>query len=111
VLEAIDPRPDVLVIDGYVWLGDEHDPGLGAHLHEAIGRKGAVIGVAKTRFLRARLAHEVFRGSSRSPLFVTAVGMDASEAAAHLREMHGPHRVPTLLRRVDHLCRVRVAGP
>jgi deoxyribonuclease V len=105
VLEAFDPRPEVIVIDGYVWLGDEGDPGLGAHLHRAIQGKAAVIGVAKTRFLKARIVEEICRGTSRSPLYVTAVGMDLSEAARHVREMHGPHRIPTLLKRVDRLCR------
>jgi deoxyribonuclease V len=105
VLGGLETRPEVIVIDGYVWLGDEHDPGLGAHLHDAIGGRSAVVGVAKTRFLRARVAREVRRGESLSPLFVTSAGMEPSEAADHIREMHGPYRVPTLLRRVDRLCR------
>ena len=110
VLEAIDERPGVVVIDGYVWLGDEHDPGLGAHLHRALGGQAAVIGVAKTRFRGARLAREVRRGGSRSPLYVTAAGMDVAEAADQVRGMHGPYRIPTLLKMVDHLCRDRVGG-
>jgi deoxyribonuclease V len=107
VLNALDRRPEVIVIDGYVWLGDEQDPGLGAHLSAAVGGQAAVIGVAKTRFHRAELAHEVRRGGSLSPLYVTAVGMDVSEAAGRIREMEGPYRIPTLLQRVDQLCRGR----
>ena len=53
----------------------------------------------------ATLAQELRRGTSRSPLYVTAAGMEATEAARHIAEMHGPHRVPTLLKRVDRLCR------
>lgn len=105
VLGAVSERPQMILIDGYVWLGDEHQPGLGAHLYEALGRQTAVIGVAKTRFHQARPVAEVFRGASRSPLFVTAAGIDLAEAARYLGEMHGPYRIPTLLRRVDHLCR------
>lgn len=105
VLEAAGGAPDVVVVDGYVWLADEREPGLGAHLHEALGGRSAVVGVAKTRFMRATLAHEVLRGTSRHPLFVTAAGMDADEAARHVGQMHGPHRIPTLLKRVDQLCR------
>jgi deoxyribonuclease V len=105
VLETLDPQPEVIIIDGYVWLGDEGDPGLGAHLHRAIQGKGAVVGVAKTRFLKARVVEEIYRGASRSPLYVTSVGMDLSEAARQVRRMHGPHRIPTLLKRVDRLCR------
>jgi deoxyribonuclease V len=47
----------------------------------------------------------VFRGGSGSPLFVTAVGVDAAEAVRDIKRMHGAHRVPTLLRLVDRLAR------
>ena len=104
-LKEVDDEPDAIVIDGYVWLGEEGDPGLGAHLHRAIGGRSAVVGVAKTRFLRARAVEEVLRGESLSPLFVSATGMDLVEAARLVRGMHGPHRIPTLLKRVDRLCR------
>jgi deoxyribonuclease V len=92
---------DLVVIDGYVWLGPER-PGLGAHLHEALGVP--VLGVAKTAFQGAA-AVPVLRGESRRPLFVTAAGVDVNEAAAWVRGMHGAHRVPTLLKQVDRLCR------
>jgi deoxyribonuclease V len=108
VLGAVDERPRTVLIDGYVWLGDGHEPGLGAHLYEAMGQRAAVIGVAKTRFYRARPVAEVLRGASRSPLFVTAVGIDLAEAARRLGEMHGPYRIPTLLKRVDRLCREEI---
>ena len=110
VLGAIDERPRVIIIDGYVWLGDEHDPGLGAHLHRVLGGQAAVIGVAKTKFHGARLAREMLRGGSRAPLYVTAAGMDAAGAADHIQRMHGPYRIPTLLRRIDQLCRGRAVG-
>ncbi len=101
VLE-LGPRADVVIIDGYVWLGDGL-PGLGAHLHSTMG--GVVIGVAKTRFASATDAKDVRRGASQSPLFVSAVGMDVDAAAACVEHMHGPYRVPTLLKRVDALAR------
>lgn len=97
---------DLVVIDGYVWLGDESRPGLGARLYEALGETVPVVGVAKTRFLSATLAVPVSRGEeSTRPLFVTAVGVDVAEAAERVRGMHGPYRVPTLLRRADALGR------
>ena len=104
VLKSLSELPQVIVIDGYVWLGAQR-PGLGVHLHEALGRQSAVIGVAKTRFMRAKPVELVLRGRSRSPLYVTAVGMDVAEAASHIRTMHGPYRIPTLLKRVDQLSR------
>ena len=39
------------------------------------------------------------------PLLVSAVGMPIEEAVAGVKRMHGPHRVPTLLKRVDRLSR------
>ncbi|MBZ5588146.1 MAG: endonuclease V [Acidobacteriia bacterium] len=105
VLRGLTRLPDTVVIDGYVWLGESR-PGLGAHLHGALGGRSAVIGVAKTPF-RGAPAQEVTRGHSRSPLYVTAIGMTASEAAARIRCMHGPFRIPTLLKRADLLSRGR----
>lgn len=103
VLQAIPPF-QIVVIDGYVWLGDSK-PGLGAHLHRALGGGVAVIGVAKTKYAGAGPAYEILRGTSQRPLYVTAAGMSTDAAAEHVRSMHGEYRVPTLLRRVDFLCR------
>ena len=94
-----------VVVDGYVWLGDETSPGLGGHLYAALGRAVPVIGVAKTRFAGAVLARPVVRGTSRRPLWVTAAGIDPATAVRHVAGMHGPFRIPTLLKRVDQLCR------
>jgi deoxyribonuclease V len=94
-----------VIIDGYVWLQGEERPGLGAHLYEALERRVPVVGVAKTAFHASRLAVPVLRGASQRPLLVTAVGMDVQEAAACVQRMHGPSRLPTLLKGVDRLCR------
>ena len=97
---------DLVVVDGYVWLGDESHPGLGGHLYEALGRSTAVVGVAKTCFRSATLAVAIRRGEdAKRPLFVTAAGIDVQEAARHVETMHGIYRVPTLLKRVDSACR------
>jgi deoxyribonuclease V len=102
-------RARAIVIDGYVWLG-AGKPGLGAHLHEALGQRTPVVGVAKRRFHGAVDAVAILRGTSQVPLFVTAVGIDVAEAAAGVQRMHGAHRIPTLLKRVDRLSRDAVAG-
>ena len=93
----------VVVVDGYVWLGPQR-PGLGAHLHAALGGEIAVIGVAKSPFPGAP-ATPLLRGDSQRPLYVSAVGVDLASAADNIRRMHGPHRLPTLLKRVDRLAR------
>jgi deoxyribonuclease V len=96
----------LLVVDGYADLDPRGRPGLGAHAHAAFGIP--VIGVAKSRFRTATHAVPVLRGSSVRPLFITAAGMPAADAANLVRRMAGRHRLPDALRRADTLAR---AGP
>jgi deoxyribonuclease V len=103
VLAKVKEPLDAVIVDGYVWLR-HGTPGLGAHLYEALGGTVPIVGVAKTRFASAA-AEAVVRGTSRRPLFVTAAGMPLADAAAGVRHMHGPFRIPTLLRKVDQLAR------
>ena len=105
LLELVKDRVETIIVDGYVWLGPKNRPGLGAHLYETLGEQTPVIGVAKSMFRGATNAEAVLRGRSRRPLFVTAAGMDPVIAAKNIQGMHGPHRIPTLLKRVDQLCR------
>lgn len=106
LIERWSTRPEVAMVDGYVWLGRER-PGLGFHLHERLGGT-TVVGVAKRPFHENTEAVAVFRGESKQPLFVTAIGMDVGEAARHVASMAGEFRMPTLLKRVDQLARGRV---
>ena len=94
---------DAVVVDAHVWL-DAGKPGLGGHLHAALGGGIAVVGVAKTAY-KGGVALAITRGQSRSPLFVTAAGVPAARAAELVRTMHGPFRLPDLLKRVDQLAR------
>jgi deoxyribonuclease V len=100
-------RPDcglgLLVVDGYVDLDPGGRPGLGAYAHAEFGIP--VIGVAKSRFRTATHAVPVVRGSSGRPLFVTAAGMLAADAADLVRHMTGRYRLPDALRRADTLAR------
>jgi len=105
LLALIEEPLETLIVDGYVWLGKDTRPGLGAHLYEALGRKTAVIGVAKSRFAGADGAVPVLRGGSNRPLQVTAAGLDVRVAARYVETMHGKHRIPTLLKRADLLSR------
>jgi deoxyribonuclease V len=97
--------PDIIVIDGFVVLGQDSKPGLGMYLYEALDKTVPVIGVAKTAFKGARTESEVFRGNSEKPLYVTAVGVEDEVAKHHITSMHGNHRIPTLLKLVDRQCR------
>ncbi len=104
LLALLAEPPSLIVVDGFVWL-DADRPGLGAHLHRALGERIPVIGVAKRPYRQATSALPVLRGHSAVPLWVSSVGVDAAAAAAAIASMHGDHRVPTLLRRVDRLAR------
>jgi deoxyribonuclease V len=102
LLEDVREKLDVIIVDGYVYLGDS--PGLGAHLRRSVGEGIRVIGVAKSRFAGSN-AIQVLRGTSRRPLYVTASGMAPLEAAQRIRDMYGRNRIPTLLKAVDYLTR------
>ncbi len=93
----------LLVVDGYADLDPGGRPGLGAHAHAEFGIP--VIGGAKSRVRTATHAVPVKRGSSVRPLFVTAAGMPAADAADLVRRMVGRYRLPDALRRADNLAR------
>jgi len=108
VLTLLPEMPETLVVDGYVWLGLEGRPGLGAHLHAAVGGLSAVVGIAKTQFKGlsdSNLVKLVYRGQSKNPLFITSVGLDLQSAAESVRGMHCEHRIPEIVRITDRLAR------
>ncbi|MGH6815636.1 MAG: hypothetical protein ACREC6_08025 [Hyphomicrobiaceae bacterium] len=105
VLARVDIPVDCLVIDGYVWLGDGSEPGLGARLFEALGGRTAIIGVAKTIRIDDRCSIPVRRGTSERPLYVTSAGIPQTEAAGTIAAMAGESRIPTLLQLADRACR------
>lgn len=113
VLASLPTLPDVIVIDGYVWLPDGRGKGLGAHLYEALESKVPVVGVAKTEFVGAQSSPMVVpirRGDSSKPLFVTALGVAVEAAASLVQQMAGPHRIPNLIKIADQLSRSEGAG-
>lgn len=98
-------RPHTIVIDGFVYLDGISAPGLGKYLFDALGGQTPVVGVAKSRFAGAPDEIKVYRGGSKIPLYVTSAGIPLSNAKAHIQAMHGPHRVPLLLKKADQLSR------
>src|SRR6188474_2303617 len=48
-LAVLTTSPRIIVVDGYVWLTPGR-PGLGAHLHAALGGGVEIVGVAKRNF-------------------------------------------------------------
>ncbi|MEL7115244.1 MAG: endonuclease V, partial [Pseudomonadota bacterium] len=110
LLGTFDDPPRLVIVDGFVTLGPDAHPGLGTHLFDALDRAVPVIGVAKNPFSGTPRETHVRRGTSRQPLYVTAIGLLLETAQAHIAGMHGPYRVPTLLRHVDRMARDGMAA-
>ena len=91
-------QPEAIVFDGLVHLDAQETPGLGRRLHDTLGGRTAVIGVAKSGFRDAPAQFEVHREEETAPLIVTCAGIDLGAAKARIRAMHGKKRVPTLMK-------------
>lgn len=97
-------QPSVIIVDGYVWL-NENKIGLGGHLFNELNGQIPVIGVAKSKFAIHSKVTKLLRGNSQSPLYISSIGIGLNEAAQNIEKMDGNFRLPTLLKRVDQLCR------
>jgi len=105
LIADLEQRPETIVIDGFVTLGADQRPGLGAYLYRDLDEQIPVIGVAKSRFNQTPRETEILRGNSQNPLYVTALGIPLAKAQRKINSMHGEFRIPTLLKQVDQLCR------
>jgi deoxyribonuclease V len=95
--------PDLIVIDGFVYLDGRSRPGLGKHLYDALQGKIGVIGVAKRPFKDITRECELYRGTSKKPLYITSVGIPLTEAKDYIKSMRGKYRVPALLKKADRI--------
>jgi deoxyribonuclease V len=109
IISEFEDAIEAIVVDGYVWLGADNQPGLGGHLFSSLGRRIPVIGITKTRYRNDTWSIPVLRGESRRPLFVTSAGIQTNTAAECIRRMHGDHRIPTILALADHTAREELA--
>ncbi|MBB4805394.1 exodeoxyribonuclease-5/deoxyribonuclease V [Chryseobacterium defluvii] len=97
---------DIIIVDGYVTLNEEGKIGLGGYLFDALEQKFLVIGIAKNEFTSPDpLRRIIYRGESKTPLFLTAKGADVDILVSKIEQMHGPYRIPTLLKKLDQLTR------
>jgi len=95
---------EAIIIDGYVYIDNHKNFGLGGHLWKALDENIAVIGVGKTTFHTNRqTVVEVFRGTGKNPLYVSAIGMDNNDAAQLVKNMHGEYRIPGILKTLDQI--------
>lgn len=102
LLEKVDlTKITTIIIDGFVHL-DEGKFGLGGYLYNALNKSISVIGVAKKPFSgNSPYLIEVFRGKSKHPLYITAIGTQLEQAANNIKLMTGNYRMPDLLTFLD----------
>lgn len=105
VLQEANQDFETIIIDGYVHLRTNAGKGLGVHLSESLPYSAAVVGVAKNPLKIADRFVPIFRGRSKKPLHVSAIGCPLDHAARSISGMHGPHRIPTLLKIADQHAR------
>ena len=98
-------EPDYIIVDGFVYLDKDRTAGLGKKLYDELNGKSIVIGVAKKPFKNIGDRHQIYRGDSRTPLYITAEGISTTEAKSLITSMHGRYRIPTLLKLADQQCR------
>ena len=105
ILEQIDISSlEALLVDGHVYTDNNKKMGLGGHLYNELKGVIPVIGVAKTSFYtNAATVVPVYRGESKKPLFVSAIGMDVVTAADKVKEMKGSYRMPFILKELDSI--------
>lgn len=97
--------PSLIIIDGFVHFGHIEKMGLGMHLYNSLERKIPIIGVAKNPFKNTPKEAEIFRPSSKTPLYITSVGYPIDDAKQFVLSMHGKYRIPTMLKLVDSAAR------
>lgn len=100
--------PDIIVVDGFVYLDGKTKPGMGMYLYNALDGKIPVVGVAKNPYKGMTQDCELYRGKSQKPLYVTSVGVQLEEAKRNIKSMYGKHRVPDLLKKADQACREKI---
>ncbi len=106
ILKIVKEKIDLIIVDGYVWLNNNNKPGLGGHLYNSLNNKMPVIGVAKRSFHdKNDKMIKIYRGQSINPLYITSANIELNKAASLVTNMHGDYRIPTLLKKVDQLCR------
>lgn len=97
---------DCIIVDGYVTLDNDGKIGLGGYLYEALDQKYPIIGIAKNEFTTPdSQRRNIYRGESKTPLFATSKGTDVDQVKSNVEKMHGPYRMPTLLKKLDQLTR------
>ncbi len=100
---------EAIIVDGHVFVTNDKKYGLGGYLWEALGEKIPIIGIAKKSFIHTeKVATPIKRGESENPLYVSCIGIDPETVLEKVQLLHGPHRMPTILKLVDAVSRTEM---
>jgi len=93
---------NAIIIDGYVYIDNDMNFGLGGRLWETLEKRVPVIGVAKTSFFKNKhTVRELKRGISNSPLYISSIGLQLDTCVSFIRNMKGDYRMPDILTFLD----------
>ncbi len=98
-------KPNIIIVDGFVFLDTNSKKGLGCHLYDLLKKSVKIIGVAKNPFKNIPEEFKLYRGNSSKPLFVTSIGYTLEDSKEYIKSMAGDFRIPKLLKLVDSVCR------
>lgn len=110
LISACGVSPNIIVVDGYVFLDGYQQPGLGKHLYDALDGKVPIIGIAKSPYREIGPEFALRRGNSKNAIYVTSVGVDFEHAKQLVGMMHGKFRLPDIIRYTDQLSRTSIAN-
>ena len=97
--------PEIIIVDGYVYLDGKEEAGLGKYLYDKLNNGTIIIGVAKAPYKSISQEYALSRGKSKKALYITAKGLTLEDAKIAILSMCGKYRFPELLKKVDKLCR------
>ncbi|WP_299519821.1 endonuclease V [Winogradskyella sp.] len=93
---------EAIIVDGHVYVDNNKTFGLGGHLWQALDQKVPVIGIAKKAFHNTeQVSSPIYRGKSQNPLYVSCVGISEQEVLTKVQLLHGPYRIPAMLKLLD----------
>ena len=93
-----------IIVDGYAKFEDGEHTSLGEWVYKNYAIP--VIGIAKSKNLFSKVENtQVYRGNSKTPLYVTAVGIDQDIARGKVQSMYGENRIPYGVKIADSVAR------
>jgi deoxyribonuclease V len=101
-------KVETIIIDGHIYVDDSLQYGLGGYVWELLAKKIPIIGVAKNAFHSNKSSVvALYRGESKKPLYVSTIGIEIATAVTNLQKMHGDFRIPSILKELDTITKVK----